>query len=138
MFAHSLTPILNVSDIEESFAWFERLGWKKAWDWGTPPTFGCVSSGQCEIFLCQNGQGHHSARPLAAVKGFEVENLVDQGMWLSIFVDEVEAIYRHCLAQGIEITMPPTDKPWGLRELHVRHPDGHVFRIGQSLECEEN
>ena len=22
-----LTPILNVSDIQESFAWFEKLGW---------------------------------------------------------------------------------------------------------------
>lgn len=29
-----LTPILNVSNIEESFAWFEKLGWKKGWDWG--------------------------------------------------------------------------------------------------------
>ena len=25
-------------------------------------------------------------------------------------------------------TWPPTDEPWGVRELHVRHPDGHVFR----------
>ena len=29
-----LTPILNVSDIQQSFAWFEKLGWQKAWDWG--------------------------------------------------------------------------------------------------------
>ena len=26
MLAHKLTPILNVSDIKESFRWFERLG----------------------------------------------------------------------------------------------------------------
>ena len=24
--------------------------------------------------------------------------------------------------------------PWNVREMHVRHPDGHVFRIGQGLE----
>jgi hypothetical protein len=35
-----VTPILNVSNIQESFAWFEKLGWKKAWDWGDPPDFG--------------------------------------------------------------------------------------------------
>ncbi|HEY4086784.1 MAG TPA: hypothetical protein VGM43_12640 [Bryobacteraceae bacterium] len=29
MIAHGLTPILNVSNIQESFAWFEKLGWKK-------------------------------------------------------------------------------------------------------------
>jgi hypothetical protein len=38
--ARRLTPILNVSDIQQSFAWFDKLGWKKAWDWDSPPTFG--------------------------------------------------------------------------------------------------
>ena len=57
MLAKRLTPILNVSDIAESFRWFERLGWKKGWDWGDPPTFGGVSSGECEIFLCEGAQG---------------------------------------------------------------------------------
>jgi len=42
MLAKALTPILNVSDIQESFAWFEKLGWQKGWDWGNPPTFGGV------------------------------------------------------------------------------------------------
>jgi len=40
-----LTPILNVSDIASTVAWFEKWGWKKLWDWGTPPTFGAVGSG---------------------------------------------------------------------------------------------
>src|SRR6185295_18101208 len=57
MLAKRLTPILNVSNITESFAWFEKLGWKKAWEWGDPPDFGGVCSGDCEIFLCENGQG---------------------------------------------------------------------------------
>ena len=57
MRAHRLTPILNVSNIVESFAWFEKLGWKKGWDWGNPPTFGGVYSGESEIFLCEDGQG---------------------------------------------------------------------------------
>ena len=52
-----ITPILNVSDMAASFAWFEILGWKKLWDWGTPPTFGAVGSGQVEIFLCLGAQG---------------------------------------------------------------------------------
>jgi hypothetical protein len=52
-----VTPILNVSDIGVSFAWFEKWGWKKLWDWGTPPSFGAVGSGEAEIFLCLGGQG---------------------------------------------------------------------------------
>ena len=46
-----LTPILNVSNIVESFAWFEKLGWQKGWDWGDPPTFGGVRNGESEISL---------------------------------------------------------------------------------------
>lgn len=54
MEAKGVTPILNVSDIASAVAWFEKWGWKKLWDWGTPPTFGAVGSGKetC-IFLCQ-------------------------------------------------------------------------------------
>jgi len=43
MNAYRITPILNVSNSEESFAWFEKLGWQKGWDWGTPPTEGLSS-----------------------------------------------------------------------------------------------
>lgn len=54
MLAKQLTPILNVSDIQQSFSRFEKLGWKKSWEWGTPPNFGGVCSGECEILLCEN------------------------------------------------------------------------------------
>lgn len=57
MRATRLVPILNVSDLNASFVWFEKLGWNKGWDWGTPPTFGGVYAGACEIFLCQGRSG---------------------------------------------------------------------------------
>jgi catechol 2,3-dioxygenase-like lactoylglutathione lyase family enzyme len=131
MFAKGLTPILNVSDIQESFAWFEKLGWKKGWDWGSPPTFGGVRSGKVEIFLCQGGQGGRGKSLLPATSGLDGAESADKGVWMSIWVDDVDAIHRHCLAQGLEVTWPPTDEPWGVREMHVRHPDGHVFRISR-------
>src|ERR1041384_5309533 len=52
-----VTPILNVSNILESFEWFAKLGWEKGWDWGDPPSFGGICNGKYEIFLCQDGQG---------------------------------------------------------------------------------
>ncbi len=61
MLAKRINPILNVPNIVKSFAWFEKLGWKKDWEWG-------------------GGRGKSQA------------------------------------AQ---------------REMHVRHPDGHVFRLRQ-------
>jgi hypothetical protein len=57
MIARGITPILNVSDIRESFAWFEKLGWSKQWEWGDRPDFASVGSDGVEIFLCRNGHG---------------------------------------------------------------------------------
>ena len=131
MLAKGLTPILNVSNIQESFEWFEKLGWKKAWDWGDPPSFGGVCSGECEIFLCENGQGGRGKSPLKTTRG--PDDAANKGVWMSLWVDNVDTIYEHCLAHGIEVTWPPTDEPWGVREMHVRHPDGHVFRISKAL-----
>lgn len=135
MFAKRLTPILNVSDIQQSFEWFEKLGWQKGWDWGSPPTFGGVCSGECEIFLCQDGQGGRGKSNLEGTHGDDDQE--GNGVWMSIWVDDVDAIHQLCQEQGLEITWPPTDEPWGVREMHVRHPDGHVFRISQGIEGEE-
>jgi catechol 2,3-dioxygenase-like lactoylglutathione lyase family enzyme len=134
MLTHGVNPILNVSDIQASFAWFEKLGWRKSWDWGEPPAFGAVCSGDVEIFLCQNGQGGRGRGPAKMTFGPTGDQTGDKGAWMSLWVDDVDAMYQHCLAQGLEVTWPPTDMPWNVREMHVRHPDGHVFRIGKGLE----
>ena len=80
MLARRLTPILNVSNIQESFAWFEKLGWTKAWDWGAPPTFGGVCSGECEIFLCQNGQGGRGKSRFRATFGPESNEAAEKAV----------------------------------------------------------
>lgn len=134
MFAKALTPILNVSDLEQSFRWFEKLGWKRGWDWGSPPAFGGVCSGECEIFLCQGGQGGRGQSGYRATFGPQSNEAAEKGVWMSIWVDDVDAVHRRCIEQGIEVTWPPTDMPWKVREMHVRHPDGHVFRIGRGTE----
>jgi len=129
-----ITPILNVSDIAASFAWFEKWGWKKLWDWGTPPSFGAVGSGEAEIFLCEGGQGGRGKGKNTSTFGGDGDQESDKGAWMSVFVEDVDAVHRECVAAGIEITFPPTDQPWNVREMHVRHPDGHVFRVGTGLE----
>jgi hypothetical protein len=49
--------------------------------------------------------------------------------------------FRSCAASVFYIATsawPPTDHPWNMREMQVRHPDGHVFRISKSLEEPES
>jgi catechol 2,3-dioxygenase-like lactoylglutathione lyase family enzyme len=123
MNVENVIPILNVSSMEESFAWFARLGWRKLWDWGDPPDFGAVGNGSSEIFLCLDGQG---CREIG-------------GTWMGWFLPspaEVDAAHAAAMANGMTVTQPPIDFPWNMREFHVRHPDGHMFRIGAGLEDE--
>lgn len=62
MKVEQVVPILNVSDVEASFAWFAKLGWAKHFEWdaedpAAPPDFGGVSCDGYEIFLCRDGHG---------------------------------------------------------------------------------
>jgi len=134
MKAKALTPILNVSNIADTFTWFQKLGWDKGWEWGTPPSFGGVCSGDCEIFLCQNGQGGRGRSAFSRTFGPGSDESAETAVWMSMWVDDVDAVHRRCVEQGLEVTWPPTDMPWHVREMHVRHPDGHVFRVSQGLE----
>jgi hypothetical protein len=105
-------PILNVRNFAASMDYYvNKLGFAKKWDWGAPPTFGCVTRGKVEMFFCEGGQG----RP---------------GMWMSIFMDDVDALFEEYKTSGAIIRQPPTNMPWGTREMNVEDLDGHRLRMG--------
>jgi len=129
-----VTPILNVSNIGDSLGWFEELGWTRGFTWNEgggiegaadadehgPAGFGSVRCGENEIFLCLDGQGE---RPT----------------WMSWWLEtaaEVDAMHELALRQGMTVTWPPTDEPWGVREFHLQHPDGHTFRVASPARGE--
>ena len=132
MLVHCVNPILNVSNIAESFEWFQKWGWKRLWDWGT---FGAVGAGMSEIFLCQGGQGGFGKGANTNTFGPNGDQQADKGVWMSVFVDDVDEVHKQCMAEGLDVTFAPADMPWNVREMHVRHPDGHVFRVSQGLEA---
>jgi len=106
------TAILSVKSVPASIGYYvEKLGFEKEWDWGTPPTFACVRRDDVRIFLCQEVQGH-------------------PGTWMSIFIDDVDALYEDYKRSGAIIRQPPTNFPWGTREMNVEDLDGHRLRIG--------
>ena len=135
MTVEQVVPILNVTDVEASVAWFGKLGWNKGFDWrgtpGGPVDFGAVTAGDNEIFLCRDGQGGRGRGDNRST-GAGGDQEADKGVWVAIWVDDVDAVHERALAAGLEITHPPTDEPWNVREFHVRHPDGHVLRISRA------
>ena len=135
MKAELVVPVLNVSSIEATFAWFEKLGWRQGFAWdpepGAAPVFGSVLCDDCEIFLClgaQGGRGKGSNKMT-----FGESEMADKGVWMSIWVDDVDAVHELCVREGLEVTHGPADEVWHVREVHVRHPDGHVLRFSRAL-----
>lgn len=106
------TPILNVKNFAASIDYYiNKLGFEKKWDWGEPPTFGCIARNKVEIFLCEGAQGQ-------------------PGTWMSIFIQDVDALHDEYKRSGAIIRQVPTNFPWGVREMNVEDLDGHRFRMG--------
>src|SRR5947209_6304889 len=104
-------PILNVKDLAASIKYYgEKLGFDKYWDWGEPAEFACVGRGEAQVFLEQSSQQQPD-------------------VWVSIFLDDVDALYAEYQVRGAHIVEPPRFYPWGSRELLVEDLDGHRFRM---------
>jgi hypothetical protein len=104
-------PILNVKNFAASADYYvNKLGFEKEWDWGSPANFGCVGRGDAQIFLCEGGQGQ-------------------SGMWMSIFLEDVDALHEEYRKSGAMILEPPKNYPWGSREMLVEDLDGHRLRM---------
>jgi catechol 2,3-dioxygenase-like lactoylglutathione lyase family enzyme len=115
----SAIPILNVTNVPASIDYYvDKLGFEKEWEWGSPPTFACVRRDEVRIFMCQDGQGQ-------------------PGTWMSIFVQDVDALYEDYRRRGATIPEPPENFPWGVREMLVKDPDGHCLRIGSDATADE-
>jgi len=109
-------PIFNVRSLRASQAYFhDALGFKLDWDHGDPPDFGSVSRGDSQIFMCQGCQG-------------------TPGAWTMIFAKDVDALHQDFVRRKAQIRMPPTNMPWGIREMHVSDLDGNVLRFGSSID----
>lgn len=126
-------------------AWFEALGWKRGFSWNDggmicgaadsnehgAAGFGSVCSGETQIFLCCGGQGSRGT----ILPKFPGDDATD-GVWMSWWMEspaDVDTLHAIAVANGMMVTYPPTNEPWGVREFHLRHPDGHMFRVGAGL-----
>src|SRR5262245_15464895 len=125
-----ITPVLNVSDVPASLAWFESLGWKRGFTWNDSGPieggadrndegdahFGSASAEDAQIFLCRGGQGSRGT----IMPRWPGDDMTD-GVWMSWWLDSprsLDELHDKAQSLGYTVTMPPTDEPWGVREFH--------------------
>jgi predicted enzyme related to lactoylglutathione lyase len=100
--------LLRPIDFERSFRFYAgTLGLHIYREWGSGSIRGVV------FFL---GGGFLELSGASHVKSSE-----NISLWLQ--VRDVDAVGRELEDAGVEILEPPTDKPWGLREMWVKDPD---------------
>jgi predicted enzyme related to lactoylglutathione lyase len=107
------TPSANDSvrptDFERSFRFYtESLGLHVYRE-------GSSGSTRCVVFFLGGGFLELSGSSRTGAS----ENI---GLWLQ--VRDVDAVGHELKNAGVDIIEVPTDKPWGLREMQIRDPDG--------------
>jgi predicted enzyme related to lactoylglutathione lyase len=101
--------LLRPTNFERSFRFYaDTLGLHVYREWGSGPTRGVV------FFL---GGGF-----LEISGSSEAASSEKVSLWLQ--VRDVDAVGRELEDSGVEIVEAPVDKPWGLREMRIRDPDG--------------
>ena len=100
--------LVHPTDLERSFRFYaENLGLHVYREWGGGSTKGVV------FFL---GGGFLELSGSSRTGASE-----SVGLWLQ--VRDVDALGYKLEEAGVDIIEPPTDKPWGLREMQIRDPD---------------
>lgn len=117
MGVQSLSAItLATHDMASSLAFYETLGFRKAWD-GEGGRFVVINSGRAwlNLFLARPGR--------------------TWGHWgrFILYVDDVDDTYAALVAAGYAPSMPPSDAPWGERYFHILDPAGHEVSIAKRL-----
>ena len=115
----SCVPTLRVNDAAKSCAFYcEVLGFKKNWEhrFGPGyPLFVSVSRGTTTLFLTEHPE-------------------CSSGALVYFYVKEVNSLTTELKKKGAVLELGPVDQPWGVREIHLRDPDGNKLRFGQLLE----
>jgi catechol 2,3-dioxygenase-like lactoylglutathione lyase family enzyme len=115
----SCVPTLRVNDAAKSCTFYcDVLGFKKNWEhrFGPGyPLFVSVSRGPATIFLTEHPE-------------------CSSGALVYFYVREVESLLAQLKQNGAVLGLGPVDQPWGVREVHLRDPDGNKLRFGQALE----
>ncbi|MFZ2031644.1 MAG: VOC family protein [Vitreimonas sp.] len=111
--------VLAVHDLARSTAyWRDVLGWTLKFE---DP--GCWS------FMFRDGVGVHLGECKDALAPAD---LGDHSYFAYIVLDDVDAFFAEIAARGADARRPE-DKPWGMREMHVRTVDGHRITFAQEL-----
>lgn len=116
-------PILPARDLNETRAFYERLGFQAAGWW--PNQFGGYA------ILVRGDLSMHF---------FSFEDISPDQNYAQCYwrVKDVDALYAEFQAAGLSRSGTPRlepveDRPWGMREFSITDPNGNLVRVGGQI-----
>jgi uncharacterized glyoxalase superfamily protein PhnB len=119
-------PLFTVSHLKQSREFFVRsFGLRVVFEASWVVMLSHTEVGSISIGLMSSD---HPSRPPGP------ETFDGPGMLLTLQVDDARALHTHLASEGVPITYPLTDAPWGQRRFMVTDPSGIVVDVVQQIE----
>jgi len=104
-------------DMTRAVQFYEALGFRISYG-GTTASFTSFRVGEGHLNLARTDDGGAPFTEMVRV---------------IFYVDDVDAMYAHVLAQGLRPETSPRDAAWGERYFHLTDPDGHALSFARPL-----
>lgn len=114
----SAEPMLFVSDIAASCAYFARLGFRIAFTYGEPAFYAQVARDGARLNL------RHVAPPVFAPGFRERER---DALAATVTLDDARPLYEEYVGAGIPFHQALRTEPWGAQTFIVSDPDGNLI-----------
>ena len=101
------SAIINVEDVEKTLLWYQdQLGLQVEFAWGDPVVHGGIIAGNCTFHLSRN----EPTGPTTA--------------YMTLYVNELHALYEDISQRDVEVLGPPEVMPWGMRAFMIHDLNG--------------
>jgi len=121
----TVAPQFLVTDVRKSAEWYrDKLGFEIGPYFEEPPVFAILRRDEIRLMLSlaegSRGGSNRSHKGVA----------IDCYVW----VDSIDQLYAEFKQRGANVTLGPTNRFYGLREIEVTDPDGYLLCFGAPLQ----
>lgn len=125
-----LSPYVTLKELEKSVKFYEKAFGFKVRDLakGEDGTVCHAEMTYQDELLMFGQQGAYDKKTVAPVSSG-----VPSPISLYIYVEDVDAFYKHAVAAGAESIVPPEDMFWGDRMCRIQDPEGYQWSFATHI-----